>query len=90
VRRQWRADFLGEAATPHEEAALRAYVARVFPPDWDGGYDVDQFPSYGPDWLASPRPAVETLRRLGAYELASAQESFARSRDLREGGQSSG
>jgi hypothetical protein len=78
VRRQWRVDYFRDPASPAEEAAVRAYLARVFPPDWDGGYDVALFPSYGPDWLDSSRAAVERLRELGAYELASAQESFSR------------
>jgi len=80
VRRQWRVDYAAEPRSAADEAALRSYLARIFPPDWDGGYDVDRFPSYGSEWLASGRPAVERLRRLGAYELASVQEEYARSR----------
>jgi hypothetical protein len=79
-RRQWRVDYLRQPRSPDEEAASRVYVARVFPPDWDGGYDPDHFPSYGPDWLASGRTAVEHLRSLGVYPLASKQEAFMRSR----------
>jgi hypothetical protein len=78
VRRQWRVDYFRDPTAPAEEAAVRAYIARVFPPDWDGGYDVERFPSYGPAWLESSRPAVARLRELGAYELASAQERFHR------------
>ena len=80
VRQQWRVDYMRAPTSPSEEAAARAFLSRVFPVEWDGRYDVDRFPSYGPDWLGSKRPAVERLRNLGAYELADAQESRSRSR----------
>jgi hypothetical protein len=79
-RRQWRVDFVVEPRTASEEAAVRAYFAGTYAPDWDGGYDVDRYPTYGPHWLASGRPAVERLRELGVYDLAAAEEAFARSR----------
>ncbi len=85
VRRQWRVDYFRDPTSQAEEAAVRAYIARVFPPDWDGGYDVERFPSYGPGWLESPRPAVARLRELGAYELASAQETKFCSRAVTNG-----
>jgi hypothetical protein len=81
VRRQWRADYVREEAG--QTAHLKAYFARIFPPDWDGGYDVDQHPSYGADWLASGRSAVPRLAALGVYDLAARQEAFARSRRAR-------
>ena len=28
----------------------KSYFAGIYTPDWDGGYDVDRYPSYGPDW----------------------------------------
>jgi hypothetical protein len=83
VRRQWRVDYLRDPRSPAEEAAVRAFLGRIFPPDWDGGYDVDRFPSFGPGWLGSGRAAVERLRKLGAYELASAQEGFTRAQRRR-------
>ncbi len=78
TRRQWRVDYFRQPQTPAEAADARAYVAAVFPADWDGGYDVDRFPSYDDDWLRSGRPAVEQLGALGAYELAREQERFTR------------
>jgi hypothetical protein len=44
---------------------------------------VDRFPTYGPDWQGSGLPWVERLGQLGAYELAAAEESFARTRSDR-------
>jgi hypothetical protein len=79
-RRQWRVDYVRNPVGSSQEDSVRSYFANIFPPDWDGGYDVDQYPSYGPDWLASGRPAVARLRELGVYELADAQEAFVRSR----------
>ena len=80
TRRQWRVDYLREPRSADEERCLRAHVARVFPPDWDGCYDVDLFPSYGSDWLGSSRACVQRLRDLGVYRLAEAQENFMRAR----------
>jgi hypothetical protein len=79
-RRQWRVDYVRDPVGLREEANVGSYFANIFPPDWDGGYDVDRYPSYGPDWLASGRPAVARLRELGVYDLADAQEAFVRSR----------
>jgi hypothetical protein len=79
-RRQWRVDYFLAPRSPAEAAGVREYLANVFPPDWDGGYDVDLFPSYGCDWLQSGRTAVDQLRALGVYELAQVQESFMRRR----------
>jgi hypothetical protein len=79
-RRQWRVDFVGEPPPADREGdeRLRAYFAGIFPSDWDGGYDVDAFPSYGPDWLASGAPWIDRLRALGVYDLARTQEAFTR------------
>jgi hypothetical protein len=79
VRRQWRVDFLG-APSEAEVDLTRSYFASLYSPDWDGGYDVDRYPSYGPDWRHSGRMAVARLQALGVYEAASAQEAFMRSR----------
>jgi len=48
--------------------------------DWDGGYDVDRYPSYGLDWKNSGRPSAIELERLGVYDLAARQEAFTRRR----------
>jgi hypothetical protein len=79
-RRQWRVDYVADPATAREEDAVRAYFAATFDPAWDGGYDVDRYPTYGPHWLASDRPWVARLRALGVYDLAAAEEAYARSR----------
>ncbi len=78
-RRQWRVDYVRDPVGFDEGAKVRSYFANIFPPDWDGGYDVDRYPSYGPDWLASGGPAVARLRELGVYDLADKQEAFMRS-----------
>ncbi len=57
----------------------KSYFASIYTPDWDGGYDVDRYPSYGPDWRRSSRRAVARLEALGVYELATEQEGFMRS-----------
>ena len=78
ARRQWRIDYLRDP----EDAATRndtvAYYSNIYAPNWSGGYDVDRYPSYGPDWRASGRPAVARLEALGVYELAEKQELFTR------------
>jgi hypothetical protein len=82
VRRQWRLDFVRDPGDADEAVRVKEYFARIFPPDWDGGYDVDAHPSYGSDWLSSGRHAVARLAELGVYDLAARQEAFARSRRL--------
>jgi Phytanoyl-CoA dioxygenase (PhyH) len=77
-RRQWRVDFVVDPVDAAETARVREYFARIFPPDWDGRYDVDRYPSYGADWRSGNRPWVERLRELGAYELADTQEHASR------------
>ena len=79
LRRQWRVDYLG-APADSELNLTRSYFAGIYTPDWDGGYDVDRYPSYGPDWRHSGRMAVARLEALGVYEAATAQEAFMRSR----------
>ena len=63
MRRQWRIDYLRDP----EDAATRnntiAYYSNIYAPNWNGGYDVDRYPSYGPDWRASGRPAVDASKR---------------------------
>jgi len=80
TRRQWRVDFVNAPVGAEAEELTRSYFAGLYAPDWDGGYDVDRYPSYGPDWRDSGRPAVAQLHALGVYELAAAQEAFTGSR----------
>jgi hypothetical protein len=80
ARRQWRLDYVRDPVGAEAEGYTRSYFEGIYPPDWDGGYDVERFPSYGPVWLTSGRPAVARLGALGVYELASVQEARARSR----------
>jgi hypothetical protein len=79
-RRQWRVDYVADPQDVEEERKVRAYFHGTYPPGWDGGYDVDRYPTYGEHWLASGKPWIERLARLGVYELAAAEEAFARSR----------
>jgi hypothetical protein len=79
-RRQWRVDFFADPTSSAEESAAEAYLLATFPPDWDGGYDVDRFPSYGDHWRSRARPWHGRLDQLGAYTAAAAQEDFTRGR----------
>jgi hypothetical protein len=81
-RRQWRVDFIADPVSADEEATVRAYFARIFPPEWDGGYDVDRYPSFGVHWQRSGRPWIDRLRDLGAYERAENEEDWVRARRL--------
>lgn len=78
VRRQWRADYLRVPADAEEEANTKAYFAGIYAPGWDGGYDVDRYPSYGTEYRDSGRPAAEHLKRLGVFDLADRHEAFSR------------
>ena len=78
ARRQWRIDFLRDPADAAERNSTRAYFSNIYAANWSGGYDVDRYPSYGPDWRNSGRPAVERLEALGVYELAAKHETYAR------------
>ena len=80
IRRQWRVDYIADPANAEAEEQARVYFRELYRPDWDGGYDVDRYPSYGSDWVQSPRRAVARLEALGVYELAARQEAFSRSR----------
>jgi hypothetical protein len=75
-RRQWRVDFVADV--PGADHALRAYFARQYAPGWDGGYDVDRFPSYGDHWRTLDTRWNERLDELGAYRAAAAEEAFVR------------
>src|SRR5262249_37454141 len=77
LRRQWRVDYLPVPVDDDTEKQTKAYFEMIYPPDWDGGYDPDRYPSYGADWINSGRPAAAQLERFGVYELAARQEAFA-------------
>lgn len=83
IRRQWRVDYVKWPVDAEAENRTKSYFASIYAPDWDGGYDVDRYPSYGSDWRRSSRAAVTQLEALGVYELAAAQEAFTRSQRLR-------
>ena len=72
VRRQWRTDFVADDG---EDAALRTYFAGQFRRGWDGGYDADRYPSFGPasQW-ARPRWTAR-LDALGVLTAAQEEES---------------
>lgn len=76
-RRQWRVDFVPDSA-PDDE--LRRWFADQHPPGWDGGHDVDRFPSYGPAWRALDPRWGRRLEQLGVPALAAAEEAFSRAR----------
>jgi len=80
TRQQWRVDYIRDPTSPEEKEQAEAYWRELYRPDWDGGYDVDRYPSYGSDWRNSGRPSVKRLEALGVYELAAQQEAFTRSR----------
>ena len=81
VRYQWRVDYLARPSGDDGHTIARDYVAGVYSPDWDGGYDVDAYPTYGPHWRRVCRPADgQLLAELGAYAAADAAESAARRR----------
>ena len=78
ARRQWRVDYLCVPVGSEEFILTKSYFDRLYEREWDGGYDVDRFPSYGPDWRRSGRAAVTQLEAVGVYEAASAHETFIR------------
>lgn len=79
-RRQWRVDYFEDPADAATEAHVRAWYAETFPPDWDGGHDVDRYPTYGPAWMTSGRPCIARLTALGVIDAARTQEAHARAR----------
>ncbi len=66
TRRQWRVDYIADPANAEGEEQARVYFRELYRPDWDGGYDVDRYPSYGSDWLQSPRRAVTGSKHSGS------------------------
>ena len=79
-RRQWRVDYIAEPVSAAEEAQVRAYFAGIFPLEWDGGYDVDRYPSYSQGLRGSDRPWVRRLDDLGVFDLADREEAWVRAR----------
>jgi hypothetical protein len=79
-RRQWRVDFVADPSTPAEEDQVRRYFEGVFQVGWDGGYDVDRYPSYGAAWCEPRRAWVDRLRALGAIDRAHQEEAAVRSK----------
>jgi len=77
-RRQWRVDFVAD--DPGADELLRAYFAGQHSPEWDGGYDVERYPSYGPGWRAIDARWDERLDALGAYKAGRVEEDAARAR----------
>jgi hypothetical protein len=80
VRRQWRVDYLAVPVGSDEITLAKSYFASLYEPGSAGGYDVDRYPSYGPDWRRSGRAAVMQLEALGVYEAASAHERRSKDR----------
>jgi ectoine hydroxylase-related dioxygenase (phytanoyl-CoA dioxygenase family) len=76
LRRQWRVDFVADLTDADD--VLREYFARQYAPGWDGGYDVERFPSYGAHWRTLDPRWNERLDELGAYRAAAAEEAFVR------------
>jgi ectoine hydroxylase-related dioxygenase (phytanoyl-CoA dioxygenase family) len=81
-RRQWRIDFVADL--PETDQALRDYFAGQHAPGWDGGYDVDRYPSYGQHWRTLDAGWSQRLAELGAYQAAEEEEAYCRA--LRTGG----
>ena len=69
-RHQWRVDFVREPRSAQEEEEVRAYFAAIFPADWDGGVDVEAFPSYPSGWAPAGHRGAARLGELGVYALA--------------------
>ena len=78
VRHQWRVDFFTGPHTADETTKTHAYLAGIFQVGWDGGYNLDRYPSYPTSWRTSNRPTAARLQELGAYRLADAEEHAAR------------
>lgn len=73
-RRQWRIDYVEDPVGPDAEARVRAYLEAIFPDDGTPEDGVIDWPSYGPDWMASGRPWVARLAELGLYDAARRHE----------------
>jgi hypothetical protein len=80
TRRQWRVDFVADIADDVD--AIRRYYASQYVPGWDGGYDVDLYPSYGTTWRTLNPHWNERLADVGAYAAAAAEEAYVRQQRL--------
>lgn len=79
VRRQWRVDYIARPTTADEQRRVLEYFAAMFEPGWDGGYDLDAYPTYGAHWRSRCAPDVDAaLTAAGAYAAAAAEEDTAR------------
>jgi Phytanoyl-CoA dioxygenase (PhyH) len=79
VRHQWRVDYVARPVDCSELERVRAYFAAMFSPDWDGGYNVDLYPTYGEHWRRWCLPDDDRLLKVvGAYAAADEEESAAR------------
>jgi hypothetical protein len=76
TRRQWRVDFVADSG--RHDSDLNRYYAGQHTIGWDGGYDVDRFPSYGPAWRSLDDRWTSRLEALGVFELVSAEERHVR------------
>ncbi len=75
LRQQWRADFIADTGSDDD---LHGYYAGQHLVGWDGGYDPDLFPSYGPAWRRLDARWVSRLEDLGVFDLAGAEEQHVR------------
>jgi hypothetical protein len=82
-RRQWRVDYVADEG---REEDLREYYRAQYAPGWDGGYDAERYPTYGPTWRGVDARWSERLEALGAFALADAEEAHMRAVRLRRGG----
>jgi hypothetical protein len=78
MRRQWRVDFVADLPGCDDE--LREYFARQYSPGWDGGYEVDRYPTYGEHWRTLDAHWNERLAAVGAYQAAAKEEAFVQAR----------
>ena len=76
MRRQWRVDFVADSDDGIDD--LRRYYNDQHQLGWDGGYDVDLYPSYGSYWQTLNPFWNQRLEEVGAYSAAAAEESLVR------------
>ena len=79
MRRQWRVDYIADGS---DAAAVAAWYAGQFSPNWDAGYDVDRYPSFGANWRTAHPEWSRRLLALGAISAAEAEENACRSRRI--------
>ncbi len=75
ARLQWRVDFVADTA---DEQPLIGFYERQHRVGWDGGYDIDRYPSYGQEWQARNPIWSDRLRELGVFDMVSAEEAWVR------------